>query len=137
MSTQPTAVSKTANKTAETVMPGKRATIAISERTVRTGTLVKKDTFIKTMTAPTQNLLKQLEDKGIKWQKAFDNTLPAKAKSGPGHSFMFEGTWNGKKVWYDRFQFILFVKDGFPNKRAKAQEVAKMTKVQINKLFFA
>lgn len=130
---------KTANKTTGTAMPGKRATIAIGPRVVRTGTPVPSKTFIQTMTQPTQHLLKTLSDKfGIVWGKtAYDNTLPAKAKSGPAHSFLFEGTLGKKKVFYDRFQFIFFVKGGFPNQRAKAHTVADMTKAQFQKHFLA
>lgn len=120
-------------------MPVQRATLTLGKRLTRTGTPVAFKQFYQTMTEPTKQLLSTLEKKfGIKWaQTAYDNTLPAKAKSGPGHSFVFAGKIGKREVFYDRFQFVFFVKNGFPSQRAKIHQVADMTKAQFEKTFLA
>ena len=111
----------------------KRATISLGARVVRMGDKISLTKLLTTVNAPTINNLDNLKKKfGIEWKPtAFDNTLPPNVKSGPAHAFIVEGrTENGKKVFYDRFQFILFV-DG---KREKIQNALRMSKNKFAKL---
>jgi hypothetical protein len=127
---------KTPKKVAKGIKKFKstKTTITLGTRVIREGEKIPLEKLLKSVNAPTREKLDGLSKKfGIEWKPtAFDNTLPKDAKSGPNHSFIVEGkTKQGnKKVFYDRFQFGLFV-DG---KKAPTSNPDKMSKNQFSKL---
>lgn len=120
-----------ANKT----LTATKATIQLGARVFREGHRLTMPKFLETIGAPTHKNLDALAHKfGISWNYALDGTLPKEAKSGPARSFVVAGkTESGVKVFYDRFQFILFI----GNKREKVQRVVSMNKRQFEKLALA
>jgi hypothetical protein len=122
---------KTAVSTGSKSFKATKATVHIGARVIREGTRLSIAKFMETIGLPTQKNLESLAKKfGITWNYALDNTLPKDAKSGPNRSFVVAGkTANGKAVFYDRFQFILFA----GNNREKIHNVINMNKKQFER----
>ncbi|MEO6305618.1 MAG: hypothetical protein ABIP51_20820 [Bacteroidia bacterium] len=120
----------------ETVVKSKelkatKVTVQLGTRVLREGNRLPIAKFMQTIGVPTQKNLETLAKKfQIGWDFALDGTLPKEAKSGPNRSFVVAGkTSSGIKVFYDRFQFILFVGE----KREKIHNVMNMNKKQFDK----
>ena len=115
----------------KTGLKATKTKVLLGTRVVREGIRIPIEKFLTTVGSPTKKNLETLTSKfGIKWDYALDQTLSKNAKPGPARSFVVAGkTLNGKKVYFDRFQFILFVE----NNREKIHNVISMNKRQFEK----
>ena len=131
---------KSSKKTTETndkTFKTTKASILLGARSVREGKKVSLESLMKKIDETSKQRLETLESKfGITWKPtAFEHTLSPQneVKYKLDNAFIVVGEKEGKTIFFDRFQYMLFIN----GHRQKAFSVLSMTKNKFEKMVAA